>query len=341
MNVPALDVVHAGFIRRFAAFIIDGFIIGIAFYAAALVLVVVVVLLAPGLGDASDETVGLAAVLGYLLLMAFYYVGAGCYYALQESSRHQATVGKRAMGIKVTDDDGNRLSRTHAFGRWFAAVLSYLSFYIGFLMAGFTERKRALHDMVADTLVVDRWAFTDTPERQQRGAGAAVILVLIVGFFIVVGVLGILAAIAIPAYRTTPFGHGFPNRSTLQRRSSLPWPNTTRATANARSTERAASLQPRTMPGHPRNPSTPGPWATAISAASRSPFPRSARIPPGSGSGWNSTRARAPGPARPRLRTGTCRPGAGAETPRDGRHAAGYAFPLDRSPPERIPIYKE
>ena len=201
MNVPALDVVHAGFIRRFAAFIIDGFIIGIAFYAAALVLVVVVVLLAPGLGDASDETVGLAAVLGYLLLMAFYYVGAGCYYALQESSRHQATVGKRAMGIKVTDDDGNRLSRTHAFGRWFAAVLSYLSFYIGFLMAGFTERKRALHDMVADTLVVDRWAFTDTPERQQRGAGAAVILVLIVGFFIVVGVLGILAAIAIPAYQ--------------------------------------------------------------------------------------------------------------------------------------------
>ena len=55
------------------------------------------------------------------------------------------------------------------------ASLSYLTLYIGFLMAAFTERKQALHDMVAGTLVVDRWAYTEHPELQRRGLGGCVI----------------------------------------------------------------------------------------------------------------------------------------------------------------------
>ena len=81
------------------------------------------------------------------------------------------------------------MSFAQALGRWFAAELSYLTLYIGFFMAGFTERKQALHDMVAGTLVVDRWAYTAEPERQDRslsGCGVAVLLVMVLVFLAMV-----------------------------------------------------------------------------------------------------------------------------------------------------------
>lgn len=194
------DVVYAGFVRRFGAFIIDGMILGAGFYLVLFVLAIVVALVAPASGM-DDDTVGLALGLVYLGSALLYYLAAALYYGLQESSRHQATLGKRALGIKVTDEHGRRVSRGRAFGRWFAAALSYLTVYIGFLMAAFTDRKRALHDFAADTLVVDRWAYTDTPERQQRHIGAAAVIVAVFALFILIAVLGILAAIAIPAYQ--------------------------------------------------------------------------------------------------------------------------------------------
>jgi uncharacterized RDD family membrane protein YckC len=71
-----------------------------------------------------------------------------------ESSAKQATVGKMALGIIVTDLEGRRLGFGRATGRYFAKILSALILGIGFLMAAFTERKQGLHDMVASTLVV-------------------------------------------------------------------------------------------------------------------------------------------------------------------------------------------
>ena len=136
----------------------------------------------------------------FLLIYPVIFGVALLYYSLQESSVHQATLGKRALGIKVTDSNGRRISWKHAVGRWFAAALSYLTMYIGFLMAAFTERRQALHDMVAGTLVTDRWAFTDRPERQNQQTSGCLIAVL-VGAFLVVPVAAILAAIAIPAYQ--------------------------------------------------------------------------------------------------------------------------------------------
>src|SRR5207342_3681907 len=115
----------------------------------------------------------------YFAAILAYYIAAAMYYSLQESSGHQATLGKRALGIKVVDARGQRLTRKHALGRWFAASLSYLTMYVGFLMAAFTERKRALHDMVAGTLVVDRWAYTEFPERQKRELSGCLIAFLI------------------------------------------------------------------------------------------------------------------------------------------------------------------
>jgi uncharacterized RDD family membrane protein YckC len=76
------------------------------------------------------------------------------YYASLESSAWQATLGKKILGLKVTDLAGNRISFARASGRFFGKILSGMILGIGFLMAGFTERKQALHDILAGCLVL-------------------------------------------------------------------------------------------------------------------------------------------------------------------------------------------
>ena len=174
------EVVYAGFWKRFAALTIDSTIVGMAYYA-----VMFAVLLAGGLGGALSGQVDLqsgdlppgfavAMVVAYLT----YPVISGLYYVLLESSSQQATLGKLAVGIKVTDARGERLGRAHALGRWVSHLVCYVTFYIGYLVVAFTERRQGLHDMVASTLVVDRWAYTDRPDLQQRKLGAVTWVVL-------------------------------------------------------------------------------------------------------------------------------------------------------------------
>ena len=76
------------------------------------------------------------------------------YFALMESSGGQATLGKMAVGIVVTDTDGKRITFAKATGRFFGKFLSAAILLVGFIMAGFTDRKQALHDYLAGTLVV-------------------------------------------------------------------------------------------------------------------------------------------------------------------------------------------
>jgi uncharacterized RDD family membrane protein YckC len=76
------------------------------------------------------------------------------YFSLTESSSWQATLGKKALGLTVTDLEGRRIGFGRATGRYFAKYLSTLILFIGWLMAGFTEKKQALHDMIAGTLVL-------------------------------------------------------------------------------------------------------------------------------------------------------------------------------------------
>lgn len=198
-SVGAQDIVYAGFLRRWAALFIDSIILSVVFYALFMFFGMAAVF-----GSASlDAGTGAAALNGIFAMMyLLYFLMAGAYYSLLESSSNQATVGKMALGIKVTDSNGQRLSFLHALGRWASAALSYLTFYIGFFFAGWTERKQALHDFVAGTLVVDRWAFTDQPEKQQRQLhGCAVAFLVVMALFAIIAVIGILAAIAIPAYQ--------------------------------------------------------------------------------------------------------------------------------------------
>lgn len=79
---------------------------------------------------------------------------AWCYYAGMESSPMRGTIGKWALGIYVTDLEGNRVSFVQATGRFFGKMISGLLLGIGYLMAGITDRKQAMHDKMADCLVM-------------------------------------------------------------------------------------------------------------------------------------------------------------------------------------------
>jgi uncharacterized RDD family membrane protein YckC len=76
------------------------------------------------------------------------------YFALLESSERGATLGKMALGLRVVTSSGQRLTFLNATGRYFAKILSAIILMIGFIMIGFTDKKRGLHDMIAGTLVI-------------------------------------------------------------------------------------------------------------------------------------------------------------------------------------------
>lgn len=84
------------------------------------------------------------------------FFGPWIYESWMLSSEWQATVGKRVLGMVVTGLDGSRISFARATGRHFAKYISTLILFIGFIMAAFTAKKQALHDMIAETLVVNR-----------------------------------------------------------------------------------------------------------------------------------------------------------------------------------------
>ena len=76
------------------------------------------------------------------------------YFSLFESQGWQGTPGKHFLGIKVTDLNGNRITFARATARYFSKFFSSIILGIGYLMAAFTKRKQALHDLIAETLVV-------------------------------------------------------------------------------------------------------------------------------------------------------------------------------------------
>ncbi|KAF1712108.1 transporter [Pseudoxanthomonas kalamensis DSM 18571] len=174
------EVVYAGFWKRVAAYLIDGFIVNIA--AQIVQMVLMLVFFGLNASAMSGDPSGMFnSVGGILFILAAYLVplliGAG-YYAAFHASSKQATLGKMAVGIKVVRSDGHRITLLRGIARFFGLILSGLIVGIGFLMAAFTGRKQALHDMICDTLVVDKWAYTAHPEWQRRELGTVTIVIL-------------------------------------------------------------------------------------------------------------------------------------------------------------------
>jgi pSer/pThr/pTyr-binding forkhead associated (FHA) protein/uncharacterized RDD family membrane protein YckC len=137
-------IAYAGFFTRFAAMVIDGIIFSIPF-----VLVIVPLAILAG----NRQSVALAVVTSLLSLLMS--VCMCVLLAKMESGPHMATFGKRIMGIQVVDLNGQRISFMRALGRLFAKIPSSF-LYIGFIMAAFTEKKQALHDILAGCLVIQK-----------------------------------------------------------------------------------------------------------------------------------------------------------------------------------------
>lgn len=147
--LPEGGIVHAGFWRRCAAYVLDSIILSIAFL---IIMGLVGLATAALIAGEHFGMVGLIMFVAYVGLI----VSAWLYFAKLESGPSQATIGKRVMGIKVTDDRGQRIGFGRATGRFFGKIISGMIMNIGYLMAGFTGRKQALHDMMAGCCVVFR-----------------------------------------------------------------------------------------------------------------------------------------------------------------------------------------
>lgn len=151
-TVQPKDIVYAGFWRRFLAIIIDSIILSIGGGVIGGIIGFVLGAFLGGLGTAVATIQAIAATIGYIIGIIINWL----YFTLLESSSNQATLGKMAIGIIVTDLDGNRISFARANGRYWAKIISALILMIGYIMAGFTQKKQALHDIIAGCLVVKK-----------------------------------------------------------------------------------------------------------------------------------------------------------------------------------------
>ena len=154
---------YAGFWLRFVAVIIDGIILGaVQFIAIMPVLGIMGIGIADNMEnfDSSDQAQAMSmfasmmAVAGVTQIV--FIVIQTLYYSFMESSKYQASVGKMVLGLIVTDINGNKLDFTKALVRNLCKIISSMILLIGYLMAAFTEKKQALHDMIANTLVVKK-----------------------------------------------------------------------------------------------------------------------------------------------------------------------------------------
>jgi uncharacterized RDD family membrane protein YckC len=143
------SVRYAGFWIRFVAAVIDGLALGIVVWPVSMILALMIGVAG---GRVDMPGVGIHLVRGIVVWSLFIFAG-WIYEASMESSSKQATLGKMALGLKVTDEYGNRITFARASARFFSKLLSRMILFIGYIMAGFTARKQALHDMIAGTLV--------------------------------------------------------------------------------------------------------------------------------------------------------------------------------------------
>jgi uncharacterized RDD family membrane protein YckC len=151
--------IYAGFWLRVVAYLIDDFIaLFVAIVVGLLIFVIFGATFARAFGgpgkdpDSAATVVFFAVLIGYIIVLV---VGQWLHHAWMESSERQATLGKMALGLIVTDTEGRRVSFGRASGRFFAKIITgVIPFAIGFIMAGFTAKKQALHDMIASCLVL-------------------------------------------------------------------------------------------------------------------------------------------------------------------------------------------
>jgi uncharacterized RDD family membrane protein YckC len=138
---------YAGFSRRALAFTIDQFILLFIIFLLSLP-ITLILFLGQIIAWPFIAFIVMPSLTGFNIVLGWFY------FALQESSSRQATWGKRICGLRVADMNGNRISLPRATIRYFAKFVSAAIMLLGFIMVAFTERHQALHDLVAETVVL-------------------------------------------------------------------------------------------------------------------------------------------------------------------------------------------
>ncbi len=212
---------YAGFWKRAIAFLIDSIVLAIPSVLISGALMVPQVMSIVKLASSGTEPTPEMMLpifgkwmLGMVCIWIVNILLLWLYFAWMESSKYQATLGKMALGIKVVGAHGERISFARATGRNFAKFISHMILYFGDYMAGFTEKRQALHDIIATTYVVDK-NYQEGEELpalpfSKGGCAAGVIVavapvVMYVGMIILMMLVGIAAGIS-DEERTVPTG---------------------------------------------------------------------------------------------------------------------------------------
>ena len=159
LNEEPKKVTYAGFWWRFLAYLIDQVIIGVA---SSIFVIPVMALFGLSIYSMAESGVDLeespvfwgSLISFYGIMIVLSVLMNWLYFALMESSRHQGTVGKLVLNIKVTDYNFGKISFGRATGRFFGKYISSFILMIGYIMAGLTEKKQALPDMMASCYVI-------------------------------------------------------------------------------------------------------------------------------------------------------------------------------------------
>ncbi|HPX05916.1 MAG TPA: RDD family protein [Tenuifilaceae bacterium] len=159
------EIKYAGFWLRVAAYLIDSLVMSAGGLLIAIPVIIGIVGFAVGLEGVenpedfleSGRWMYVGGIIGLILLASLLGLVMGwLYYALMESSKYGGTLGKIAVGIKVVDMNGNKVTFGKATGRYFSRIVTNMTLFVGYIMAGFTEKKQALHDIIAGCLVITR-----------------------------------------------------------------------------------------------------------------------------------------------------------------------------------------
>jgi len=282
--------------------------------------------------DSAIVTIGFVAIMFLLSMMGLELAGAQIiflvlsilYWALMQSSKRQATLGKALCGLKVGGPNGERLSVARALGREAAKIISSLTLLIGFIIAAFTRNKQALHDLVATTYVV-----RDAPGR----VAAAVALAVLIMFSPVIAVMLFGAALLTDAIG--PMAGMLGEEVTMQK-PAAPAPKPAAAPA-APTTVAAAPPSAPAAPAAPSAPATPSaPAKPATAAPAQIPPapepPKSAPAPVKEPAKMAATPPEPPAPA-----PSAERPAAMAEEPVKERPAPSEPTPVVRQAAEDTP----
>jgi uncharacterized RDD family membrane protein YckC len=156
MFQPYVTPAYAGFWYRFLAYIIDALISACVFFPLGFILGIAIV-------ASGEDPNSPSMILTRLGVNGASVLVTWLYYAFCESSSWQGTIGKKALGLRVTDMNGQRIGFGNATGRHFGKILSGIIFGVGFIMIAFTEKKQGLHDIMAGTLVLTGGAPQEYP----------------------------------------------------------------------------------------------------------------------------------------------------------------------------------